>query len=136
MSTPTTPDEVVLVQTPTQLQQTAVEARARTIIMPRYVVPPKCAAHCRHLRKAADEAILRAVTQPDTQMVVICSRHRKIGCNAYVMSEGSWDYAWGGSNELVFRESITYYENGGTVDSQIARAIAAGAHEYNELPVL
>lgn len=119
-----------------EAEQIAVRNREVTIIMPHYVVPPECAAHCRHLRRVARKAILRAVAESNSQIVVICTDHRRFGCNAYIANQGGWDESWGDSKILVFRGNPSYYEGLGSVSSQITGALSAGAQDYDELPPL
>lgn len=119
-----------------QREQGAVRARERTITMPHFVVPPECAATCRHLRKVADEAILKSVAMHNSQIVVVCAKHRRFGCTARMIYEGSWVEGWGDSDVPTFLVSPGAGPGWGPVSHEIAKALEAGAVDYDVLPSL
>lgn len=125
-------------------QEATVMARRVTIIMPHYIVLPKCAEGCRQLRRAADEAKLMAVRHPGDQIVVIGDKHNRFGfCNASVYSEGKLMEAnWGSATpeDPVFLDNPALYttgvSGGRSVSRMIKQAFENGAKDYNELPRL
>jgi hypothetical protein len=111
-----------------------------TIHLPVLIVPEDCAESCRKLRSAKDDATLKAVERPDTQMVVVCSNHQRFSCNAHIFDAGMWMYTGDGAGTKRYYGNPAIIENSsgrGTVSQRIKAAKDKGnAQEYKELPTI
>jgi hypothetical protein len=111
-----------------------------TIHQPFFVVPEKCTESCGHLRTTGDDATLRAVRQPDSQIVVICHKNQRFSCNAHIYDAGMWMYTGDGSGSKRYYGNPAVIENSGGRGSVYQRIKAAKEHsdaqEYTELPTI
>lgn len=102
--------------------------------LPRLYVSPKCLQKCGALRHVAGEALLQAVSDPNSQRDVVClGKGRLLMCGAAVVLSGAYSPNPAGEAEedLFFTNPSAGLQEGSGPANQVRKAVSLGFQAHD-----